>query len=1221
MKLSSSILAFACSVFVLVLARPAPAQVDSPAQAYQVPGYSDAVLFHAAASPGTTSLTTNPVIGGGFIYRFTHTSPNGVETTVYRIDTSSAPVRRGLLSVYEAKSGCWPLKYGGPTYRPQQPNCSGSVPPKHPSEWLTAPSALISESASGQRLALEFAATGPTGSNVLRWKYVFSMTGRQLNVQIQAIDPVATWDDNFAGFATGRSQFAPSSSPTRIHLQGTSTIPIVMFNGSSAGEKNFVATFVDPLLSNASGISFEAVTGAFPASAPAGTPVSSIDANNTLISYEDVVQFGHIMDYKSSHEIECVPLASLEETLRVVASNTVLDCFLEPNWETSPYKPVLSERTVIRTTHVFGASGGQAGQVYTPFMSVATALNRLSSYGITDTCNFLWDKWQQCYQAGVSHYPARCTLHSEDQLCELPSCTDSCDELGWLANAVSTRHGLLGLYHSLSALNQADGASHGGACEIPPYASLSNNLDDVAKSADGTIKPDAFGDGAVSDTALLKHVEREYGWEVHGGTPPNPNQAESAYDTHMAFVDVLTYSSPDGKPTPPGQPEAFLSLDRIDQDLATDNAHTLRQACLDRKAWLGRVSELVQGPLLGEGSFSQMRTSMDYLWSGYVAGNQRGIMTGSGVLPEDLCPYETTSGCGNPEITCCEDYAALQWPGDCTALLQIGNGGNGTLSKYAPSQWHVVPDYNYRSVVPWQSNFHAPRDRFATEYELCLWNNQQQLGVDKSRLYSLTYGYVGFSEVNTGFSTLVSSPAEATKVFNQLKWNLSEYYMLNALQPIFLESPVSDVSYFVENQSGGSGMWRSLDEELKSSSDYQSALRNRVIRIRFGVTPTSYSIVMYLNHSPASWDLIPGAPGEFIDWQLDDPQELSSQVYRLPEDGFFVHAPAAGPSAFAGRSLISFSAYFTDPSHRFDYCYAPGRWEYRDGRGQGVTFGGLEPGFSRIIVNNFAEGNTIREPAPGQGVSPFFEVISNSTPMFGPMVTIEPSALVMSPGEVDRIRVLATWMDASGAALAWRDVTSAADKVCSVSGNPNYSHSITVDANGIVRGNVPYSSDIIATWAGFQSAATTVAVESETVPGLVSYYGFSRRGNHLKAKRAPWIDVELVNPPQGGTVLRVHLYNGVNSSAIPGRDADLVCGEVQRGRCIPAGTGTPMEPFVLWVEPLQVYSKDVDLSGHAVHDLPVVSGQTVHLQWVNYDNVGQIPLTAGFTAGATVHVP
>jgi hypothetical protein len=109
---------------------------------------------------------------------------------------------------------------------------------------------------------------------------------------------------------------------------------------------------------------------------------------------------------------------------------------------------------------------------------------------------------------------------------------------------------------------------------------------------------------------------------------------------------------------------------------------------------------------------------------------------------------------------------------------------------------------------------------------------------------------------------------------------------------------------------------------------------------------------MYLNHAPSTWTVTVGGVR-----------------YDLPEDGWAAYQPASG--------FVAFSAI--PPSvggNRIDYCFAPGEYEFFDGRGVVNGWGNIDTGgVRRLEVENFVHGRTVSETPSGailvtQGAAP-----------------------------------------------------------------------------------------------------------------------------------------------------------------------------------------------------------------------------------------------------------
>jgi hypothetical protein len=99
---------------------------------------------------------------------------------------------------------------------------------------------------------------------------------------------------------------------------------------------------------------------------------------------------------------------------------------------------------------------------------------------------------------------------------------------------------------------------------------------------------------------------------------------------------------------------------------------------------------------------------------------------------------------------------------------------------------------------------------------------------------------------------------------------------------------------------------------------------------------------MYLNHNPSPWVV-----------------NLGGTVYTIPEDGFVARIPSTQFVAFSAIAPSTGGA-------RIDYCYAPGQYEFFDGRGAVNGYGNIDTGgLKRLKFKNFVHNVTGWETSGG----------------------------------------------------------------------------------------------------------------------------------------------------------------------------------------------------------------------------------------------------------------
>ena len=427
------------------------------------------------------------------------------------------------------------------------------------------------------------------------------------------------------------------------------------------------------------------------------------------------------------------------------------------------------------------------------------------------------------------------------------------------------------------------------------------------------------------------------------GLPKGTNLAESArlahalretslikkgYDSRLVFQDVMTYASP----------SRGVGTDDVDQNAASPWAKTLRQACFDRKVWLSAMRDLMDGPLLGEASIATQSSNMEALWLGYVDGVQRTINTDSGKESIAL-----TSG-----------------------------------DPLAPTRWPVIPDYELRVFARKQANHgNGFYHRFFSWADTHLFGSLPEImslplpesAMDRYRVYEVTYGHASFFATNGPFD----GGASHLRFADMIK----EYYLMNALQRLYLESPVVSIRYL------DGGLLKTFDQMLADTGTLDAFVDPQI------VLGFDNGLEIWVNHGSVSW--VPHIPGS---------------SFAIPEDGFYAHQPSTGFVAFSGAPGLYASA-------RFDYCYAPNEYEFFDGRNSYTGYGNLVTTNNKMLVKNFARDLTVRENDHG-GIE-----TTVGTPPTLVRVRLELVAKSLLPGQRTSIQAQAEY---SNGAVA--DVTS-----------------------------------------------------------------------------------------------------------------------------------------------------------------------------------------------------
>jgi hypothetical protein len=288
----------------------------------------------------------------------------------------------------------------------------------------------------------------------------------------------------------------------------------------------------------------------------------------------------------------------------------------------------------------------------------------------------------------------------------------------------------------------------------------------------------------------------------------------------------------------------------------------------------------------------------------------------------------------------------------------------------------VIPEYEYRVAARLQAHhgnglfnrFFGPSDgpqvfdpvTGGPVYPLT------EQALDRNRVYQLTYGHAFFMQSNGPV------PNNYMLEIDMIR----EYYLGSALQRLYLESAVRSIEY----RSGTA--WRTFEERLAEAGT-TDAFIDPQLRIEF-----ENGLVMFLNHAAGE------DTGGWVEaWDGDS--------FRLPEDGFLAYLP--------GTPFLAFSAsVVADGEERFDYCRAPGRYEFFDGRGAVAGFGGLSTETTSgtiargLAVESLAANVRLLERPNGQLLSeplgPEPEVVA---------IEVEPATLTVQPGRRVGMRAVA----------------------------------------------------------------------------------------------------------------------------------------------------------------------------------------------------------------------
>ncbi|MBL8861626.1 MAG: hypothetical protein JNK02_06400 [Planctomycetes bacterium] len=320
------------------------------------------------------------------------------------------------------------------------------------------------------------------------------------------------------------------------------------------------------------------------------------------------------------------------------------------------------------------------------------------------------------------------------------------------------------------------------------------------------------------------------------------------------------------------------------------------------------------------------------------------------------------------------------WAGYCDSVQRCINTGSGLHADdipagapAAPTNWPVIPEFELRVMARVQVNhgngfidrFFGPSDGAGivntTTGQALLPLTERAL--DRYRVYEITYGKAAYLQMN--------GPYNGVGNYTWFADLIKEHYLVNELQRLAFESPVAAIEYL------HGGTLRTFEEVFASASSLD-VFRDPRIRITY-----QNGLSVWVNHNPSSWSITAGGV-----------------AYTIPEDGYLAWKAGSGGSP----AFRSFSAIPSGTSSRIDYCFAPGRWEFFDGRGVVSGYGGIETqGLRRLRLVNFVTGATVFETVTGE-----IQVVPGVAPSLV-RVDVVPASLTLQTGERRGVRAIATY--------------------------------------------------------------------------------------------------------------------------------------------------------------------------------------------------------------------
>ncbi len=330
------------------------------------------------------------------------------------------------------------------------------------------------------------------------------------------------------------------------------------------------------------------------------------------------------------------------------------------------------------------------------------------------------------------------------------------------------------------------------------------------------------------------------------------------------------------------------------------------------------------------------------------------------------------------------------WAGYCDSVQRVINTDRGIHASEmpagdpaSPTLWPVIPEFELRVMQHLQVNHgNGFPDRFFSRSDGAGFVNMttgqplypmNEAMLDRYRVYEITYGKSSYIQCNGVFDGV----GNYTRIADVLK----EYYLMNELQRRYLESGIRGIDYF-------DGSAYKTVEQMLGASGSTTPLRDPRLHLRY-----ANGLEVYLNHKNTPWSVT-----------------IAGTSYTIPEDGFVAVQPGTGFVAFSAAAPGTGGA-------RIDYCNAPGRYEFFDGRGAVNAYGGVDTGGLKLLrVRNLVHAVTVWETTSGALQT------STGTPPALLNVTVTPANLALQHGERRAVHAIANY-----AGGIWRDVTMLVD--------------------------------------------------------------------------------------------------------------------------------------------------------------------------------------------------
>lgn len=330
------------------------------------------------------------------------------------------------------------------------------------------------------------------------------------------------------------------------------------------------------------------------------------------------------------------------------------------------------------------------------------------------------------------------------------------------------------------------------------------------------------------------------------------------------------------------------------------------------------------------------------------------------------------------------------WAGYCDSVQRVINTDRGLHASEmpagdpaSPTLWPIIPEFELRVMQKLQVNHgNGFPDRFFSRSDGSNFVNMStgqplypmtEAMLDRYRVYEITYGKSSYVQCNGVFDGV----GNYTRIADVVK----EFYLMNELQRRYLASSILAIEYF------DNGAYKTVEEMLGLAGS-TAGLRDPRLRLRY-----ASGLDVYLNHKSSAWSVT-----------------IAGTSYTIPEDGFVAVQPGTGFVAFSAAAPGTGGA-------RIDYCNAPGRYEFFDGRGAVNAYGGIDTGGLKLLrVRNLVHAVTVWETSSGALQT------STGTPPAIVNVTVEPTNPTVRAGHRVAVHAIANY-----AGGIWRDVTMLVD--------------------------------------------------------------------------------------------------------------------------------------------------------------------------------------------------